>query len=104
MPHTAPVGYYKRRGSTHPVHARTGMARVGTVHIPQSTMSPGRRAMPTQKRVVSIAKGNAKPRTVEEARLVLVYMEEQRKVRQAKELEAKKAFLCFDRGTGTTAR
>ena len=79
------------------------MGRVGTVRMPQN-MASTRRAMPTQKRVVSIAKGNAKPRTVEEARLVLVYMEEQRKIRQAKELEAKKALLAFERGTGTTAR
>lgn len=58
---------------------------------------------PTQNRIVMIAKGHAKPRTVEEARMVLMYMEEQRRIRNQKEVEAKRAMLAFERGTGTTA-
>jgi len=84
------------------------MSRVGRVSVPSMTTPGGvpvhRARPPTQDRIVAIAKGQAKPRTVEEAKLVLAYMAEQRRIRNQKELEAKRAMLAFERGTGTTAR
>lgn len=55
------------------------------------------------KHIVAIAKGKASPKTVAEARAVILYMDELRAERLKKELETKRALLAYERGTGTTA-
>lgn len=108
MPHRAPIGYYRTGRKTHPVHARTGMGKMRSsgqqyAPLPSRIIEFNSRTPVVSQHIVNIAKGKAKPRTVEEARAALMYMEGERKIRLAKELEAKKALLAFEKGTGTTA-
>lgn len=109
-------------------HARNALARVANgseyekravcdvvrkrfpeIHLHHCTIHSGHLTehhSPTvvSKHIVAIAKGKATPKTVAEARAVILYMDELRKERLKKELETKKALLAFERGTGTTAR
>ena len=82
--------------------SRVSRVPMVTMVTPRGTLVHRARP-PSQNRIVAIATGHAKPRTVEEAKLVLAYMAEQKRIRDQKELEAKRAMLAFERGTGTTA-